>query len=139
MIFSINLKNLSLKNFNYLLLGFIITIMVGCNNKQSQNTNKAIIGIWQNTTNANTAIEFTNDGNYYLRLNGERLLIDDTIADKYSYDPLSKGNNLIIYGNPKTGNTQSKLVIISPERIKISLISQEKIVSEAEFTKVIKQ
>jgi uncharacterized lipoprotein NlpE involved in copper resistance len=125
-----------MKNLNYLLVGFVITILLGCNNKQTRKDNSAIIGIWKNTTNANTAIEFTKDGYYYLRLNGERLLLDDTIKDKYSYDPLSEGNNLIIYGNPKAGNTQSKLVVINPERIKISLISQGKIVSEAEFIKV---
>jgi hypothetical protein len=96
----------------------------------------AIFGIWQNTTTPNAAIEFTPEGEYYLRINGERLLVDDTIRDMYSYNPLAEGNNLIIYGNPRAGNTQSKLVIINPERIKISLVSQGIIVSEAEFTKV---
>ncbi|MDO9257119.1 MAG: hypothetical protein Q7U54_16485 [Bacteroidales bacterium] len=120
----------------YLLSGLFLTILVGCSNNQKKDDNKAIIGIWQNTTTPNAAVEFTREGDYYLRINGERLSIDDTIKDKYSYDPLAEGNNLIIYGNPKAGNTQSKLVVISPERIKISLVSQGSIVSEAEFTKV---
>lgn len=98
--------------------------------------NKAIAGIWQNTSNPNTAIEFTEEGNYYLRINGERLIIDDSTAEKYSYNPLSTGNNLIIYGKSKAGNTQSKLVILNPGHIKISVFSQGNIVTEAEFTKM---
>jgi hypothetical protein len=125
-----------MKNLNYLLSGFVIIILVGCNNNQTHNNNQAIVGIWQNTATANTAIEFTKDGNYYLRLNGERLLIDDSLVEKYSYDPISEGNNLIIYGNPKAGNTQSKLVVITPVRIKISMVSHGITTSEAEFSKV---
>ena len=125
-----------MKFSNYLLFGFLSVILLRCNTKQTKVDKTAIIGIWQNTTTPNAAIEFTRDGDYYLRINGERLLIEDTIKDMYSYDPLAEGNNLIIYGNPKAGNTQSKLVIINPERIKISLVSNGTIVSEAEFTKV---
>lgn len=125
-----------MKISKYLLSGLFFTILLSCSNNQKKDNNKAIVGIWQNTTTPNAAVEFTREGYYYLRINGERLLIDDTIKDMYSYDPLAEGNNLIIYGNPKAGNTQSKLVVISPERIKISLVSQGTIVSEAEFTKV---
>lgn len=125
-----------MKISHYLLLGFVIAIMTGCSSNQKHDTNKAIVGIWQNTTTPNAAIEFTSDGEYYLRLNGDRLLTDDSIVEKFSYDPLSKENNLIIYGNTKTSTTQAKLVIITPERIKISLVHQGKIVSEADFTKV---
>lgn len=117
-------------------LGFALSILVGCSNNQKNNDTKAIVGIWQNTTNPDASIEFTINGNYYLRMNGKRLLVDDSTTEKYSYDPLSKGNNLIIYGNPKAGNTQAKLLIINPKQIKISLFSQGTHVSEAEFTKV---
>jgi len=120
----------------YLLSGLIIAIIFGCSNNQKSNAKNDIVGIWQNTTTPNAAIEFTSDGEYYLRMNGERLLTDDSIVEKYSYEPLSKENNLIIYGNTKTSNTQAKLVIISAERIKISLVHQGKIVSQADFTKV---
>jgi hypothetical protein len=136
LIFTITLNPISMKISNLLLFGFFIAILAGCNNKQAKVDKSAIIGIWQNTTTPNAAIEFTREGEYYLRINGERLLIDDTIKDKYSYDPLAEGNNLIIYGNPRAGNTQSKLVVISPDRIKISLVSRGTIVSVAEFTKV---
>lgn len=125
-----------MKISKYLLSGLFFIILLSCSNNQKKDNNKAIVGIWQNTTTPNAAVEFTREGYYYLRINGERLLIDDTIKDMYSYDPLAEGNNLIIYGNPKAGNTQSKLVVISRERIKISLVSQGTIVSEAEFTKV---
>ena len=114
----------------------MIAIIFGCSNNQKSNDKNNIVGIWQNTTTPNAAIEFTSDGEYYLRLNGERLLNDDSMVEKFSYDPLSEGNNLIIYGNTKISTTQAKLVIISPERIKISLIHQGTIVSEADFTKV---
>ena len=126
-----------MKILNYLFLSLVIIFLASCNNNKPSGTdNKAIVGIWQNTSNPNSAIEFTKDGNYYLRINGERLLIDDSTVEKYSYNPLSTENNLIIYGNPKAGNTQSKLVIINPGHIKISLFSQGTIVSEAEFTKM---
>jgi len=125
-----------MKISKFLLVGLIVALMAGCANKQTKVDKSAIFGIWQNTTTPNAAIEFTPEGEYYLRINGERLLVDDTIRDMYSYNPLAEGNNLIIYGNPRAGNTQSKLVIINPERIKISLVSQGIIVSEAEFTKV---
>jgi hypothetical protein len=125
-----------MKTLNYLVLVFVITILAGCNNKQKTQDNSAIVGIWQNTTNSIAAIEFTTDGAYYLRMNGERLLDSDSTITKYSYNPLSEENNLMIYGNSKANNTQAKLVIINPERIKISLIHQDTIVSEAEFTKV---
>lgn len=125
-----------MKNFHFLLLGFIFTILVGCSNNQKKDSNKAIVGIWQNTTNSNAAIEFTKEGDYYLRIKGERILTDDSLVEKYSYDPLSKGNNLIIYGNSKMNNTQARLVVIKPGQIKISLINQGSVVSEAEFTRV---
>lgn len=128
-----------MKISNFLVLGFILVIMAGCSSKQKYDANKAIVGIWQNTTNPGAAIEFTKEGDYYLRMDGERLLTGDSIVEKYSYDPLSEENNLIIYGNSKMNATQAKLVIINPERIKISLVHQETIVSEAEFTKEKKQ
>ena len=125
-----------MKNLNYIFLGLAITILAGCNNKQTkEDSNKAIIGIWQNTSNTIAEIEFTNEGTYYLRMNGERIMDNDSTIIKYSYDPLSEGNNLIIYGNPKAGDVQATLVIISPERIKISMITKGKVISDAEFTK----
>ncbi len=125
-----------MKASNYLALVFAIIILAACNNQQKKQDDTSITGIWQNTTNSIAAIEFTTDGAYYLRMHGERLLDSDSTITKYSYDPSSEENNLIIYGNSKANNTQAKLVIISPERIKISLIHQDTIVSEAEFTKV---
>ena len=125
-----------MKISRYLVLSVLITFLVGCSNDHKKVDNSAIIGIWQNTTTPNAAIEFTKDGEYFLRMNGERLYANDSIVDKYSYDPLSKENNLIIYGNSKTNNTQAKLVIINPGRIKISLVNMGTVVSEAEFTKV---
>lgn len=125
-----------MKNLNYLFLGITITFLAGCNNKQTKvDSNKAIIGIWQNTSNSIAEIEFTKEGTYYLRMNGERILDNDSTIIKYSYDPQSEGNNLIIYGNPKAGDVQATLVIISPERIKISMIHEGKVISDAEFTK----
>jgi len=128
-----------MKISNYFLLVFIITILIGCHNKPTNEDNKAIFGIWQNTTNPKAAIEFTRDGNYYLRIDGERILSDDSTVDKYTYNALSKENNLTIFNSVKSGNTDGKLIIISPERIKISLVSKGTIVSEAEFTKVNEQ
>lgn len=113
--------------------------MSACSNNQKSDANSGIVGIWQNTTTPNAAIEFTIDGEYYLRMNGERLLTDDSIVEKFSYDPISKENNLIIYGNSKMNTTQAKLIFIDPEHIKISLANQGTIISEADFTKGIKQ
>lgn len=128
-----------MKISNYFLLVFSITILLGCNNKPTIDDNKAIVGIWQNMTNPKAAIEFTKEGNYYLRIDGERILSDDSTTDKYTYNALSTENNLKIFNSVKAGNTEGKLMIISPERIKISLISQATFVSEAEFTKVKEQ
>ncbi len=121
-----------------LALVLIITILAGCSSKQTKNDNQSIIGIWQNSTNPKAAIEFTKEGNYYLRIDGERILSDDSTTDKYAYNALSKENNLKIFNSLKVGNTEGKLVILSSERIKISLVNQGTIVSEAEFTKVSK-
>lgn len=125
-----------MKSSNYIALVIVFTILAGCNHKQKTQDNSAIVGIWQNSTNPIAAIEFTLYGAYYLRMNGERLLDGDSTITKYSYDPASEENNLIIYGNSKVNNTQAKLVIISPERIKISLVNHDTIVSEAEFIKI---
>ncbi len=127
---------LKMKNLNFLFLALAITILAGCNNKKTkEDSNKAIIGIWQNTNNSIAEIEFTEEGTYYLRMNGERILDNDSTIIKYNYDPLSEENNLIIYGNPKAGDVQATLVIISPERINISMIHEGKVISYAEFTK----
>ena len=125
-----------MKISHYLFLSVLIAFLVGCNNDQKKADNKAIIGVWQNTANPNAAIEFTEAGEYFLHMDGERLLTNDSTVEKYSYDPLSEENNLIIYGNAKMNTTQARLVIINPERIKISLVHQGTIVSDAEFTKV---
>lgn len=119
-----------------LIVGFAFAILVGCSSNQKNYENKAIVGIWQNSSNPDASIEFTSNGDYYLRMNGERLFDNDSTIEKYSYDPISNGNNLIIYGNPKVGATQAKLMIINAGQIKISLFNQGTVVSEAEFTKV---
>lgn len=136
MVFSNNSKYTDMKISHYLFLSVLITFLAACASDQKKADSKAIIGVWQNTSTPNAAIEFTEDGEYFLRLNDERLLTNDSTVEKYSYDPLSDENNLIIYGNTKMNTTQAKLVVIDPERIKISLIHQGSIVSEAEFTKV---
>jgi hypothetical protein len=128
-----------MKISNYILLVFIITILAGCSSNQTNEDNKTIVGIWQNTTNPKASIEFTKEGNYYLRIDGERILSDDSTTDKYSYNSSSKANNLKIFNSVKAGNTEGKLVILNPDRIKISLVSKGTIVSEAEFTKVNEQ
>jgi len=110
--------------------------LLGCQNKQTVTGNTAIVGIWQNTANPDASIEFTGDGEYYIRIRGKRILNNDSIAEKYSYNSLSNGNNLIIYGNPRAGNALGELVAISPGKIKISLVNQGTFISEAEFTKV---
>lgn len=125
-----------MKNSHYLLLGLLFPILVGCSNNQMKDNNNSIVGIWQNTTNPNTSIEFTKDGDYYLRINGERILTNDSTVEKYTYYPQSKENNLVIYGNAEMNNTQARLVVINPEQIKISLVHQGTVVSEAEFSKV---
>ena len=125
-----------MKILNSVLLSLLILILFGCENKQAISYNSAIIGIWQNTANWDASVEFTGDGEYYIRIRGKRILNNDSIAEKYSYNSLSNGNNLIIYGNPRAGNALGELVVISPGKIKISLVNQGTIVSEAEFTKV---
>jgi len=125
-----------MKFLNYFLASLVITFLAGCSNNQKNNDSKAIVGIWQNTSNPDASIEFTSEGEYFLRFHGERILTNDSLVEKYSYNSLSNENNLIIYGNPRAGNTQGKLVVIKPGRIKISLVHQGTIVSEAEFTKV---
>jgi hypothetical protein len=128
-----------MKYSHLVLFSICISILISCGNNPKKSDSKAIVGIWQNTTNPNAAIEFTMDGEYYLRLNGARLLPNDSTVEKYSYDPLSEGNNLIIYGNPRTSNTQAKIKFMKSEQMKISLVSQGKIISEANFTKVKEQ
>ena len=117
-------------------LVLIITILAGCSSKQTKNDNQAIIGIWQNATNPKVAIEFTKERNYYLRIDEERILSDDSTTDKYTYNASSKENNLNIFNSVKAGNTEGKLIILSPERLKILLVNQGTNVSETEFTKV---
>jgi len=118
------------------LLCFVFFIQIGCDKKQKNEKSKDIIGIWQNTSHQNSAVEFTENGEYFVRIDGKRLMTSDSIKDKYIYDLSLGENNLKIFRNSKSDTTIGKLLVLNPDRIKISLIHSDTIVSESEFTKL---
>jgi len=125
-----------MKNLIYVLLVSIVFVQVGCKEKRSNENKSSLVGIWQNKTVATSAIEFTENGEYYLRLNGKRLIIMspiDSAAQQFRYDSLSKGINLKIFAKINSDTTKEKLVFLNPDRIKISLINADTILSESEF------
>ncbi len=125
-----------MKSLFYVLLGFVFFIQIGCDNKQQNENNKDIIGIWQNTSQPMSSIEFTENGYYYLRIDGKRLVNTDTIRFKYIYNSSLKEKNLKIFDSLKCDTMVGKLVVINPNRIKFSIINKDKVVSESEFTKL---
>ena len=136
MIINTNPKSINMKNSFYLLLCFVFFLQIGCVKKQKNEKSKDIIGIWQNTSYPNNAIEFTEDGEYFVRIGGKRLITSDSIKDKYTYDLSLEDKNLKIFRNSKSDTSIGKLVIINADRIKISLIHSDTVVSESEFIKL---
>jgi hypothetical protein len=127
-----------MKNSIYLLFGFALSILMGCDRKQmNENANKnEIAGIWQNTADSHTAIEFTKDGEYYFRLSGKRVITCNSKVLKYFYDSLSNGSNLKICGDMKGDTSEGKLVFVNPDKIKFSLFHKDTIVSVAEYIRM---
>jgi hypothetical protein len=125
-----------MKNLFFLLLCFVFFIQIGCDKKQKNEKSKDIIGIWQNTSQPNSAVEFTENGDYYVRIDSKRLMIFDSIKDKYIYDLSLGERNLKIFRISKNDTSIGKLLVINPDRIKISLIHSDTVVSESEFTKL---
>jgi hypothetical protein len=124
-----------MKKLFYLLLCFVCFIQVGCNKKQKNEKNKDIIGIWQNTAQPNSAIEFTENGEYFVRIDGKRLYTSDSINVKYIYDVSLGEKNLKLF-TKSNDTTIHKLLVINPDRIKLSLIHNDTVVTETEFTKL---
>jgi len=125
-----------MKNSFILLLCFVFFIQIGCNKKQKNEKSKDIIGIWQNSSHPNSAIEFTENGEYFVRIDGKRLMTSDSIMDKYIYDLSLGEKNLKIFRNSKSDTAIGKLLVLNPDRIRISLIHSDTIISESEFTKL---
>ena len=129
-----------MKNSVYLLLVLVVFVLVGCTSKARNGKDTKLAGIWQNANNTSAAIEFTKNGDYHLRFQGERISAmstGDTGSEKFTYDSLSSSPNLKIFDNKKSDTTCGELVFINSNRIKISIIFHDTIVSEAEFFKII--
>lgn len=125
-----------MKNSFVLLLCLVFFIQIGCTTNQKNEKSKEIIGIWQNASHPKNAVEFTENGEYFVRIDGKRFLASDSIKDKYIYDLSLGEKNLKIFHNSTDYTTIGKLLVLSPDRIKISLIHSDTIVSETEFTKL---
>jgi len=125
-----------MKNSLVLLLCLVFFIQIGCTTNQKNEKSKDIIGIWQNESQPKNAIEFTENGEYFTIIDGKRFMTSDSIRDKYIYDLSLGEKNLKIFRNPKEFTTIGKVSVLNPDRIKISLIHSDTIVSETEFTKL---
>jgi hypothetical protein len=129
-----------MKNSIYLLLVLVVFVLVGCTSKPRNYKDTQLAGIWQNANNASIAVEFTKNGDYHLRFQGERISATstgETVIEKFTYDTLSSSPNLKIFDSKKSDTTRGELVFINPNRIKISILFHDTIVSEAEFFKII--
>jgi hypothetical protein len=125
-----------MKKCIYLLFGVILSVLTSCDNKQMNVRKTEIVGIWQNSSDSNTAIEFTENGNYYFRLKGERMIPKDSKVLKYIYDSLSEGPNLKIYEDMAGDTTEGILEQINPNTLKFSLVVKDSIVSKVEYTRI---
>jgi hypothetical protein len=137
--FSLNqFKTTIMKISIYVFLVLTLFIFGGCQQKPSSKNNSDLVGIWQNKTVAKSAIEFTENGEYYLRIEGKRLIVKspiDSTAQQYIYDSISDGINLKIFSKINGDTTKGKLVFLDSNKIKISLINADTILSETEFFK----
>ena len=131
-----NPKSINMKNSFILLLCFVFFIQIGCSKKQKNEKSKDIIGIWQNTSHPNSAVEFTENGEYFVRIDGKRLMTSDSMKPKYIYDLSLGEKNLKIFHISKNDTSIGKILFINPDRIKLSLIHSDTVVSESEFTKL---
>jgi len=125
-----------MKNSIYLFLVLTVFLIGGCNQKPSSEFISDLVGIWQNKTVATSAIEFTKNGEYYLRMNGKRLIVMspiDSTAQQFIYDSLSNDINLKIFSKINGDTTKGKLVFLDSNKIKISLINADTVLSETEF------
>ncbi len=79
-----------------LLIILISTTLLCCNQSETNNSNK-IVGVWQNLENPILQLEFTNSGEYYMLMNGERIKesIKSYDSTKIQYiDPNIKGQDI---------------------------------------------
>ena len=125
-----------MKNSLFLLLCFVFLIQIGCNVKQKNEKGQDIIGVWQNVSYPKNTVEFTENGEYFVSVDGKRFITSDSINFKYIYDLSLGEKNLKIIGNTKEYTPTGKLLFLNPDRIKISLFHSDTIVSETEFTKL---
>lgn len=122
-----------------ILMGLFLAIIAGCSNPQSTKIKTDVVGIWQNVANNATAIEFTNAGEYYLRVSGARVEPigpENPVVSTYTYDSIVSGINLKIFDGLQKASTQGTLVFLDPDRIQISLIRNDTVISKSEYTRV---
>lgn len=120
-------------------MGLFLAIIAGCSNHQSTKIKTDIVGIWQNVADNATAIEFTNAGEYYLRVSGARVEPigpENPVVSTYSYDSTAPGVNLKIFDGIRKANTEGTLVFLDPDRIQLSLIRNDTVISKSEYTRV---
>jgi len=128
-----------MKNLIYLSCVLVVFILAGCNSKPKTEKSSALTGIWQNEKDSSTAIEFSENGNYDLRVHGQRISemsSGDSLTQKFLYDSLSNVINLRIYDDKNKDTVKCKLVFINQGRIKLSMIFNDTVISEAEYFKV---
>lgn len=119
----------------YSLLGLVLLILAGCGNKQMKENKNDIVGIWQKSADTNIAIEFTGEGDYYLRFNGKRVITADSKSLKYKYDSLSPGCNIKIFEDGKTDTTKGILMLMNSNSINFSLLDKDSILSTIDYTR----
>lgn len=128
-----------MKNSIYALLFLILIMLGGCNKHPGSEKNADLVGIWQNKTDTTSAIEFTKNGEYYVRIAGERLVtmspIDST-PKQYIYDATSNDVNLKLFSKINSDTVKVKLVFLDSDKIKILLINTDTAFTETEFIRL---
>lgn len=128
-----------MKNLMYLFVILALFALSGCNTKQTTVESSVLTGIWQNKNDSSISINFAKNGDYDLRIHGQRISempSGDPFTQKFLFDSLSNGINLMIYDTKSEDTIKCKLVFVEAGRIKISMILQDTVISEAEYLKV---
>ena len=104
------------------LLFLSLLIFMDCN---SGNTNKAIVGVWQNVEESNNQLEFCSGGVCRIMAGGIWVESDDSTAMEYDYTPkISGGYNFkLINSKPGSGvdTTHGMLTFLEEEKIEVFL------------------
>lgn len=103
------------------MLGLIVAL-IGCNSRGENNSDRIIVGQWQNINHSDAGIEFGENGQYYVLNHNERIVIENPTILKYTFNAdMMDPYNFTLTETTTGFKYDGKLTFLDKDNIQLSL------------------